>query len=85
MIDIYKIMETYAPDTDIFTDEEEITQRLKDIIWNDLDEVDRRVILMYAHLASLRKLAAEIGVSPTAASQKIKQIKKKIYDKLDNN
>lgn len=85
MIDIYKILETYAPDTDIFSEEDEIITKIKDIIYNDLDEVDRRLILMYAHLGSLRKLATEIGVSSSATQQKIKQIKQRIYDKLDND
>lgn len=79
MIDIYKILEKYAPDKDIFSDEEELITRIKDIVYNQLDEVDRRVLLMYAELASLRKLGKEIGVSASAAGQRIRQIKNKIY------
>ncbi len=84
MIDIYAILTKYSPQTDIFSDEDDEakTRRLKEIIYNDLDEVDRRIILLYAELGSLRKLGAEIGVSATACHYRIKEIKKKIYDKL---
>lgn len=76
------LMKDYKQTNDIFSNEEELTIRIKEIIWNDLDEVDRRIILMYADLGSLRKLGQELGVSGSAAHQRVKQIKQQILDKL---
>lgn len=84
MIDIYKIIEKYSPIDSIFNEEEEKVTRLKDIVYNDLDEVDRRVILMYAELGSLRKLATELNVSATAIYKRIKEIRQKIYQFYDD-
>lgn len=85
MIDIYKILEKYQIDNDIFCDEEELTRRIKEIIWSDLDEIDRRVLLIYSELGSLRRLGKELNVSSSAAQQKIKQIKNKILSQLKND
>lgn len=85
MIDIYSIMEKYQPTDDPFAEEEDDTpsRRLKEIIFNNLDEVDRRVILLYAEVASLRKLSKIIGVSPTACHFRVRQIRKKIDKALN--
>ena len=85
MIDIYKILEKYQIDNDIFCAEEELTRRIKEIIWSDLDEIDRRVLLIYSELGSLRRLGKELNVSSSAAQQKIKQIKNKILSQLKND
>lgn len=87
MIDIYQILSKYQPTDDIMADEADDTptRRIKDIIYNQLDEVDRRVFLMYVELASLRKLAKEIGVSATACHFKVRDIKNKILAKLNDD
>ena len=85
MIDIYAIIAKYSPNDDIFNEDDEEVQKLKKIIYNDLDEVDRRILLMYAELGSLRKLAKEIGVSATAAYFRVKQIREKILQLYDNS
>lgn len=87
MIDIYKILEKYQPDEDILSEEEDDTpsRKIKEIIYRDLDEVDRRIILMYAELGSLRKLAREIGVSSTACHFRIKAIRNKILQLIRND
>lgn len=79
------ILEDYKPDEDIFNEEDDKIHRIKQIIYNDLDEVDRRCLLMYAELGSLRKLGNELGVSVSSAFIKIKSIQNKIYDKLNIN
>ena len=85
MRNLKDILTDYQINNDIFNEEEEITTQLKEIIWNNeiIDEVDRRIILMYADLGSLRKLGKELSVSGSAIHQRIKQIRKKIYDNLD--
>lgn len=83
-MDIYKIMEKYSGTTE---DEEDDSpsRRIKQIIFNELNDVDRYIILLYAELGSLRKLATLIGVSPTACHFRVKEIKNKIKDKLKND
>ena len=78
------ILIDYQIDNDIFSEEEEITQKVKEIIWDDdkINEIDRRIIFMYADLASLRKLGAELSVSGSAIHKRIKEIRQKIYDNL---
>ena len=83
MIDIQQILEDYAPDTSIWNDEEELVNKLKEIIYNKLTEPEKRIILMYAELGNLRKLGKELGVSTSSAWIKIKDIKTKIIDELN--
>lgn len=78
------ILEDYAPDDDIFSEEDEDINRLKHIVYDELDEVDKRVLLMYAELGTLEKVGKELGVSRASSCLKIKEIRKKIYDKLNN-
>lgn len=87
MIDIYAILQKYSPTTDIFSEEEDDapSRRIKEIVFNDLDEIDRRLLLLYAEVGSYRELAKIIGVSATSCFLKIKEIKKKINDKLTDN
>ena len=83
MIDIQQILEDYAPDTSIWNDDDELINKLKEIIYNKLTEPEKRIILMYAELGNLRKLGKELGVSTSSAWIKIKDIKTKIIDELD--
>ena len=79
-IDIKEVIEQYSENPDIFNDESETTKKIKHFIFNNLDEVDRRIILLYAELQSLRKLGKVLGISPSSAFIKIKQIKTKLKD-----
>ena len=83
-LDIKEILEHYQPSDDIFNDEDELTNKLKHIIYLKLNEVDKRIILMYAELKSLRKLGMELGISVSSAWIKIKEIRDKIYKELEN-
>ena len=83
-LDIKEILEDYQPSDDIFNDEDELINKLKHIIYLKLNEVDKRIILMYAELKSLRKLGMELGISVSSAWLKIKEIRDKIYKELEN-
>ena len=83
-LDIKEILEDYQPSDDIFNDEDELINNLKHIIYLKLNEVDKRIILMYAELKSLRKLGMELGISVSSAWLKIKEIRDKIYKELEN-
>lgn len=82
-INLKDIYEDYAEDTSIFNEEDDRVAKLKHIIFNDLDEIDRRIILLYVEYQSLRKLAATLKVSTTTAYYKVKEIKQKIMDKYE--
>lgn len=83
MINIKEIYEDYSPDNSLFSDEDTKINFLKNIIFNKLNEVDRRIILMYAETGSLRKLGKELGISASSALIKIKEIRNKIYEYLN--
>ena len=82
-LNIKEILEDYQPSDDIFNDEDELVNRLKHIIYLKLDEVDKRIILMYAELKSLRKLGLELGISVSSAWIKVNEIRDKIYKELE--
>ena len=83
-LDIKEILEDYQPSDDIFNDEDELINKLKHIIYLKLNEVDKRIILMYAELKSLRKLGMELGISVSSSCIKINEIRDKIYKELEN-
>lgn len=82
MINLNRIIKDYQPDTDIFSDEDERVSKLKDIIFNRLTEIDRRVILLYAELQSQRKVAKILGVSASTVNILIRRIRKEILEWL---
>lgn len=82
MTGITEILEAYKPDTDIFSEESDLVRRVKFVVYNCLNEIDRRVILLYAELGTQRSLAKRLGVSVTTVNKLIKDIRKKIYDLL---
>lgn len=82
-IDIDDIKSEYEPVYDIFTNERDITYRIKRIIHNDLTETERRIILLYADQMSQRKVANALGVSTSLANIKINEIRMKIIDRLN--
>lgn len=81
-LNIKEILEDYQPSDDIFNEEDELIDKLKHIIYLKLNEVDKRIILMYAELKSLRKLGLELGISVSSAWLKINEIRDKIYKEL---
>lgn len=81
LTNINDIINEYKPDNSLLSEEEINILKLKNIIFNELDEVDRRIILMYAEFGSLRKLGKELGVCATSAYIKINEIRKKILEK----
>lgn len=81
-LNIKEILEDYQPSDDIFNDEDELVNKLKHIIYK-LNEVDKRIILMYAELKSLRKLGLELGISVSSAWIKVNEIRDKIYKELE--
>lgn len=79
---IYEVEDEYKPCNDIFNEDDIIIDRIKKVIYNTLDEPDRRIILAYAELGNVRDCAKLFKVSTTTIWNKIKAIKIKIIKEL---
>ena len=62
----------------MFTEEDERITKLKQIV-SQLPEPQRRVILIYASTASLKKVAELLNVSQPTIANIVKEIRRKIY------
>ena len=82
-LNLKELMQTYKPNWDIFTQEDMRMILLKQVIFEDLDEIERRVILLYTELQSQRKLGRLMGLSAATVNKLLKGIKSKIYEHLD--
>lgn len=82
-LNLKELMETYRPNWDILTQEDLRTLMIKTVIFKDLTEIERRIILLYAELQSQRELGKIMGLSAATINKILKDIKKKIYDNLD--
>lgn len=78
-IDIRKIIAEYAPDPLNDTDD---TLALKNAI-ELLPEADRRILILYADLGSIRKVAMMLDTTYYYVQLKLKEIKQKIYDTIE--
>lgn len=83
--DYKEIRQDYAFDPDIMNDEPERVARVKYIVNNRLNQVDRTLIILYADCQSYRKLGKRLGLSHTTVAVEINRIKaeiRRIYDEL---
>lgn len=82
---IEQVEADYRPSFDILMEEDNRTYQLKKIIFNDLDIVERRILLLYAEHGSLRKVGEILGVSTSKTYQMVKGIRNKIKDIYNGN
>ena len=82
---IERIEEDYMPHFDILMEEGNITYQIKQAIFNKLDVIDRRVLLLYAETMSLRKVGQILGVSTSKVYSMISRIRNIIKNELNNN
>ena len=68
-------LEEYLPN--VMTDEEEMF-KLKSIIQNDLQEVDKIIFLAYVELRSFTELSKVLGISRSSCFWTIKRIREEI-------
>lgn len=80
--DIYEVLDEYKPDYGIMSETDENIRRLQRIVYERLDETDRRIILSYAELGNVRDTATLFKVSPTTIWLRIKRIRNKIKENL---
>ena len=74
-IDIKKIMAEYAPDPLNDTDD---TLALKTAV-ESLPEADKRILILYADLGSIRKVAMMLDTTYYYVQLKLKEIKQRLY------
>lgn len=75
---LQKIIDEY--NSDIFVDDDRIF-RLKEII-NELDDLDRAILIMYADEGSMAKAGKKFNVSAATIYSNIKRIRNIIKEKL---
>ena len=75
---LQKIIDEY--NSDIFVDDDRIF-RLKEII-NELDDLDRAILIMYADEGSMAKAGKKFNVSAATIYSNIKRIRQEIKEKL---
>ena len=77
-ISLQKIIDEY--NSDIFVDDDRIF-RLKEVI-NELDDLDRAILIMYADEGSMAKAGKKFNVSAATIYSNIKRIRNIIKEKL---
>ena len=77
-ISLSKIIDEY--NSDIFVDDDRIF-RLKEVI-NELDDLDRAILIMYADEGSMAKAGKKFNVSAATIYTNIKRIRQVIKEKL---
>ena len=75
---LQEIIDEY--NSDIFVDDDRIF-RLKEVI-NELDDLDRAILIMYADEGSMAKAGKKFNVSAATIYTNIKRIRNVIKDKL---
>lgn len=60
----------------------EFIDDVKKVIIENLDAIDTRIILIYAHFGNMRAVAKELDVSLGTVYKRIKSIQQKIKDNL---
>ena len=77
-ISLQKIIDEY--NSDIFVDDDRIF-RLKEII-NELDDLDKALLIVYADEGSMAKAGKKFNVSAATIYTNIKRIRQEIKEKL---
>ena len=73
-----ELIEEYKPHFSIFSEEDNKTYMLKHILFNDLTDVERVLIVLYAELGSQRKVANKLNVSPATVNLTLNKVRTKI-------
>lgn len=80
-IDIKKILAEYSPN--VLTDTDD-TLALKNAV-ESLPEADKRILILYADMGSIRKVAMMLDTTYYYVQLKLKEIKQRIYGILETN
>ena len=80
LVNVSDMFEEFKENKDIFNDEEDLVKITKYIIWNKLDDTERRVLLLYVEIGNLRDTAKILNVSTSTVCNFIREIKNKIKE-----
>lgn len=83
-VDILDIEKEYAPNFDVFNEDDARVHKAKVVVDNALTPTERRILLLYAELQSLRLVGVELGVSTATVKNYIDKIRQVIKDEWDN-
>lgn len=75
------ILEDYDLRPDMMTEDRDEVLRLKRALAH-LEEPDRRIIVLYAELGSIRRLAERLGVSRSTAHNRVRRIQATIREEV---
>lgn len=75
---INNILIDYKYSDDIFNEDDVRVRLLKYIINNNLNDVEKRLIILYIDTQSFRKVAKELNISVSTCYNYINRIKRKI-------
>lgn len=76
--DYKEIRKDFEIDDSIFNAETDKVRRIKEIVLNRLNQVERALILLYADCGSLRDLGKRLGMSYGSVKRVLDPIKEKI-------
>lgn len=81
--DLYDLsLRDYVPGKGIFDEDAPRVRAVKRCIAENLNEAERFIIVMYAELGSVRKLAEVIGVHYSTLYREIRRIRTKIKQRI---
>lgn len=80
---ITEIFEEYGENDSIFTKEDDLTRKVKSIVWNTLTENERTILLLYSEVGNMRDTAKLLKVSTSTICIYIGRIRQKIKDELN--
>lgn len=80
---IYGVLDEYSPADDVLSEDDISVHRIKKIVYNRLNETDRRILLAYAEIGNVRDTAKLFKVSPTTIWIRIQEIRNKIKNYLE--
>lgn len=81
--DIKELYKIYQKDTSIFSEETQLIRVVKDAI-ETLTQSEKIILLLYAEIGSLRRLAVQLDVSHSAVIKEMKKIKGKIFKYIND-
>lgn len=83
MMKITEIFEEYSENDSIFSKEDELTRKVKHIVWNKLSQNERTILLLYSEIGNMRDTAKLLKVSTSTICIYIGRIRQKIKKELE--
>lgn len=80
---IKDIKEEYKFNEDIFNDDDKRAYIAKKVIFEQLNEIDRTIILLYTETGSLRQLGKILGCSHSTIRPEVNRIKEDVKEKIN--